>query len=63
MKPITIRALEDFPAQLEAHYAAIPNEFKHWAPVSWEGVPQACRLNNFAERPCSKATVPCRCRV
>jgi hypothetical protein len=24
---------------LEAHYAAIPPEFKHWAPLSWEGAP------------------------
>ena len=39
MKSITIRALEDFPAQLEAHYAAVPAEFKHWSPQSWEGIP------------------------
>ena len=23
---------------MEAHYAAIPAQFKHWAPASWEGV-------------------------
>jgi hypothetical protein len=39
MNTITIDALKDFPQQLEAHYAAIPNEFKHWAPSSWAGVP------------------------
>ncbi|NQD92745.1 DinB family protein [Pseudomonas sp. CrR25] len=39
MRPITLQALEAFPQQLEAHYAAIPDEFKHWAPASWEGVP------------------------
>ena len=27
------------PQQLEAHYAAFPAAFKHWAPESWEGVP------------------------
>lgn len=36
---ITVQALEAFPSQLEAHYAAIPEDFKHWAPSSWEGVP------------------------
>lgn len=39
MNSITIDALENFPAQLEAHYAAIPAEFKNWAPSSWDGVP------------------------
>jgi hypothetical protein len=39
MNPATLSALEAFPQQLEAHYAAIPAEFKHWAPPSWEGVP------------------------
>jgi hypothetical protein len=39
MNDITLAALETFPAQLEAHYAAIPDGFKHWAPASWEGVP------------------------
>lgn len=39
MNPITLNTLEAFPQQLEAHYAAIPDEFKHWSPLSWEGVP------------------------
>ena len=39
MNPITLQALAAFPQQLEAHYAAIPTEFKHWVPASWEGVP------------------------
>jgi hypothetical protein len=33
------QSLAGFPERLEAHYAAIPAEFKHWAPPSWEGVP------------------------
>ncbi|MET0334598.1 MAG: DinB family protein [Rhizobacter sp.] len=39
MSPITLQALAAFPGQLEAHYAAIPAAFKHWAPASWDGVP------------------------
>jgi hypothetical protein len=39
MLPITLQALAAFPQRLEAHYAAIPSEFKHWAPPSWDGVP------------------------
>jgi len=39
MNAITLRALADFPAQLEAHYAAFAPAFTHWAPPSWEGVP------------------------
>jgi DinB superfamily len=39
MNTTTIDALKNFPLQLQAHYAAIPNEFKHWAPASWSGVP------------------------
>ena len=39
MTPITLTSLAAFPAQLEAHYEAIPAEFKGWAPSSWEGVP------------------------
>src|SRR5579864_586411 len=35
----TIAALEIFPQQLEAYYAAIPDAFKRWAPPSWDGVP------------------------
>jgi hypothetical protein len=39
MNPTTLSALAAFPAQLEAHYTAIPTAFRHWAPPSWEGVP------------------------
>jgi hypothetical protein len=39
MDTTTLDALSAFPGQLEAHYSAIPAEFKHWAPPSWEGVP------------------------
>jgi len=39
MNPTTLSALAAFPSQLEAHYAAIPDAFRHWAPASWEGAP------------------------
>jgi hypothetical protein len=39
MHAITLRALADFPDQLEAHYAAFAPEFTRWAPASWDGVP------------------------
>src|SRR5262245_27975023 len=39
MHPITLAALESFPRALEQHYAAFPEEFVHWAPPSWDGVP------------------------
>lgn len=39
MHSITIDTLTAFPQQLEAHYAAIPAEFRHWTPASWDGVP------------------------
>jgi DinB superfamily len=39
MNPVTLHALETFPTLLERHYAAFPQEFVHWAPVSWDGVP------------------------
>lgn len=35
----TLQALDAFPLQLEAHYAAIPEGYEHWAPPSWDGVP------------------------
>jgi hypothetical protein len=35
----TLIALERFPAQLEAYYAAIPRGFENWRPDSWTGVP------------------------
>ncbi len=31
--------LRHFPSLLEAHYAIIPEAYRHWAPPSWEGVP------------------------
>jgi DinB superfamily len=39
MNATTLSALATFPQLLEAHYAAIPTDFKNWAPASWEGVP------------------------
>jgi len=39
MNPTTLDALLAFPLQLEAHYAAVPLEFKTWSPPSWEGIP------------------------
>jgi hypothetical protein len=39
MNPITLAALAVFPQQLEAHYAAFPADFIHWAPASWDGIP------------------------
>ena len=39
MHAIALRALADFPNQLEAHFAAFPPEFQRWAPPSWDGVP------------------------
>jgi len=39
MHAVTLHALAAFPDQLEAHYAAFPAEFTHWAPPSWDGVP------------------------
>ncbi len=39
MHSITLDTLAAFPAQLEAHYGAIPASHKHWKPVSWEGIP------------------------
>jgi len=39
MNKMTLDALALFPLQLEVHYAAIPAEFKHWSPPSWEGIP------------------------
>ena len=39
MHAVTLRALADFPDQLEAHFAAFAPEFTRWAPPSWNGVP------------------------
>jgi len=35
----TLRALAEFPRQLEAHFSAIPAAFASWEPASWEGMP------------------------
>ena len=32
-------ALASFPDQLAAHFAAVPEARRHWAPASWDGVP------------------------
>lgn len=39
MSDPTLQALAAFPSQLAAHYAAVPADFAHWAPPSWEGIP------------------------
>ncbi|HEY0505479.1 MAG TPA: DinB family protein [Lysobacter sp.] len=39
MNKTTLNALALFPLQLEAHYAAIPADYRHWAPPSWDGIP------------------------
>jgi DinB superfamily len=39
MNPATLTALESFPRQLEAHFSAIPIDFRQWGPTSWDGVP------------------------
>jgi hypothetical protein len=39
MNATTLDALAAFPAQLAAHYAAIPDTHKHWTPPSWDGIP------------------------
>ena len=39
MNPATLQALAAFPAQLEAFYAAIPADYAHWTPASWDGIP------------------------
>jgi DinB superfamily len=35
----TLSALATFPQLIEAHYAAIPEEYKNWAPPAWNGIP------------------------
>ena len=39
MDKTTLNALALFPLQLEAHYKAIPADYRHWAPPSWDGIP------------------------
>jgi hypothetical protein len=35
----TLRAMADFPDQLELFYAAIPESHRNWTPPSWDGIP------------------------
>ncbi|MDX5371677.1 MAG: DinB family protein [Pseudomonadaceae bacterium] len=35
----TLRALEAFPDQLQAYFAAFPAACRDWRPASWEGIP------------------------
>jgi len=37
--PATLQALQHFPDQLAAFFAAIPRGFENWRPVSWHGIP------------------------
>jgi hypothetical protein len=39
MNSFTLDTMAQYPRQLEAHYAAIPVEYRHWAPPSWDGIP------------------------
>ncbi len=39
MDKTTLNALALFPLHLEAHYKAIPAEYRHWTPPSWDGIP------------------------
>ena len=39
MDATTLAALASFPAQLEACYAAVPEQYANWTPQSWEGIP------------------------
>ena len=35
----TLDALAAFPAQLEAHFGAVPPAFRQWTPPDWNGIP------------------------
>jgi len=39
LNPATLTALAVFPQLLREHFEAVPPEYRHWAPPSWEGVP------------------------
>lgn len=39
MNSATLSALAEFPQQLAAHFAMIPECHRNWAPPSWAGVP------------------------
>jgi DinB superfamily len=55
MDAATIKALEAFPAQLDALYEVFPAAAKHWAPSTWTGIPsealtaieQLCHLRDI----------------
>jgi hypothetical protein len=36
---VTISTMRSFPDQLEQFFEAVPKEYLHWAPASWEGMP------------------------
>jgi uncharacterized damage-inducible protein DinB len=35
----TLAALAAFPAQLEAHFGAVPAAYRQWTPPDWNGIP------------------------
>jgi hypothetical protein len=35
----TLAALAAFPAQLEAHFSAVPPAFRQWTPPDWNSIP------------------------
>ena len=39
MDSTTLAALAAFPAQLEAHFNAVPEAFRRWTPPDWDGIP------------------------
>lgn len=39
MDQATLDALAAFPQTLEHFYAAVPHDYAHWTPSSWDGIP------------------------
>jgi DinB superfamily len=39
MDQVTLDALATFPQTLERLYAAVPADYTHWTPPSWDGIP------------------------
>jgi hypothetical protein len=39
MRPATLQALRQFPAQLSQLFAEVPRPRWHWTPASWDGIP------------------------
>lgn len=39
VNPVTLAALRAFPDLIEAHFSLFPEDRRHWAPASWDGVP------------------------